>query len=141
MGAKRLDVVVQLKARSEEKAQRAFGEALGQVAKAKAAVEEAHRQAQRDHRGQGSAAEWMMVDAARGRSLQVLRSTQKVLDQANVAAEKKRALYTQAHQATEVVRRVADVRRAEDVFEENKKEARTLDELTLQRFVRGKTGT
>lgn len=132
----RLDVVVKVKAREEEKCLEAMAGALRQVEAAKAALQQAEDEANRDLLGCGVAADFCVYEAARARALEVVKRARAVLDAAKQAAEDTRVAWMTARTQADAVRRVADARRAEVHQLNEVRERRTADDLTLLRYAR-----
>jgi flagellar protein FliJ len=125
----RLDAVVTVRERSEEKALRQVVEA---EARAKTAAEkaEALRAATLvDHRRTADAATWELLETAHVRAISDARRAQKDAEQAQAQVGQVRLVYTAAHQQAEVVRRVADARREEAQKEIDRAEDKQLDEV------------
>lgn len=125
----RLDSVVQVRERDEDKALRQVVDA---ETKAKVAAERAEalkKAAQHDARKAGDAATWEMLESAHVRALSDARRAQKDAEKSQAEVAKVRVLYTAAHQKAEVVRRVADSRREEERRTIERGEEKVLDEV------------
>jgi flagellar export protein FliJ len=124
----RLDVVVKVKERAEEKAGLELARAETAVRTAKDKLELASERAAQDHRGRGDVSQWELSEAAHHRALLDKSKAQKELESTQKAAVVVRAHYVGAHRAAEVVRRVADARREEISRELTRAEDKQLDE-------------
>jgi flagellar export protein FliJ len=125
----RLDSVVQVREREEDKVLRQVVDA---EAKAKVAAEKAEilkKLAQLDARKAGNAATWEMTETAHVRALADARRAEKDVERSQQEVAKVRVLYTAAHQRAEVVRRVAETRRDEERRELERVEGKALDEV------------
>ncbi|MBL8918629.1 MAG: hypothetical protein JNJ54_07215 [Myxococcaceae bacterium] len=129
----RLDVVVKVKQREQDRRLERFSNDLRQVEAAKEALQQAQHAANTDNRVTGLAAVWSLEEAARQRAVAQVQSAKARLDEASKAAETSRGEWAKARNSAEAVRRVADARRDEVVRELNRKETRALDELALLR--------
>ncbi|MEW5738158.1 MAG: hypothetical protein AB1938_04495 [Myxococcota bacterium] len=132
----RLDVVVKVKAREEERRLEAMADGQRRVEAAKAALRAAEAQAARELSGSCVAADFCVYDTARARALELVKRARQELVSAERAAEASRVAWATARSQTDAVRRVADTRRAEVLQLAEKKERRSEDELTLLRFAR-----
>lgn len=133
MVAVRLDVVVKVKQREEDRRLERFSSDLRVVEDAKHALQRAEDAARRDNRVTGLAAVWSLEEAARQRAVAQLATARETLSQAAKVAEQSRAEWARARNSAEAVRRVADARREEVVRELDRRESRALDELALLR--------
>lgn len=124
----RLDSVVQVKERVEEKAGQALARAESAVTVARARVEAARRAAAQDFRSRADISQWEVTELAHHRAMTDAKKAQKDLEALQKSALVVRASYLSAHQSAEVVRRVADSRREEAVRELNRVEDKALDE-------------
>ncbi|MDP1830391.1 MAG: flagellar FliJ family protein [Archangium sp.] len=124
----RLDSVVQVKERAEDRAGQALARAESAVTAARAKVEEARRAASQDYRSRADVSQWELTELAHHRALTDAKKAQKDLEALQKSALTVRASYITAHQSAEVVRRVADSRREEAVRELNRVEDKALDE-------------
>ncbi|MCC6335741.1 MAG: flagellar FliJ family protein [Myxococcales bacterium] len=132
----RLDVVVKVKAREEDKRLEAMAQAVRQVEVARAALRDAQAQADRDLSGCGVAADFCVYEAARARALEAVKRARLAVGAAVKAVESTRAAWVTARSQTDAVRRVADTRRAEVQQLADRQERRASDDLTLMRFAR-----
>jgi flagellar export protein FliJ len=132
----RLDTVVTVKERAEEKAGQDLVKAEAAVERARIEVEDAKRQAARDHRGRTDASNWEMTEAAHHRALTQAQNAQRHLEALQKSAALLRSQYVNAHRAAEVVRRVATSRREEVAREADRVETKALDEASALLFVR-----
>ena len=124
----RLDAVVQVKERVEEKAGQALARAESAVIAGKVKVEEARRAASQDFRSRSDISQWEMTELAHHRAIADAKKAQKDLEALQKSAQTVRAAYVSAHQSAEVVRRVATSRREEATRELNRVEDKALDE-------------
>ena len=133
----RLDSVVQVKERVEEKAGQALARAESAVSAAKTKVEEARRTAAQDFRARSDISQWELTELAHHRAISDAKKAQNDLETLQKSALTVRAAYVSAHQSAEVVRRVARSRREEATLELNRKEDKALDEAaSLMHFRR-----
>jgi len=131
-----LDTVVRLREREEEKAAQSVAKAESAVRLAVERRDEAHARQMQDDRARRDVSDWETSELAHHRALADEKSAEKELEQARRTASQVRATYTSAHQRAEGVRRVADARRQESIREENRVEAKQLDEVASLRFNR-----
>jgi flagellar export protein FliJ len=124
----RLDVVVQVKERAEEKAGLALAKAETAVRTAQDRLEAARLSARVDHRARGDVSQWEMQELAHRRALADVSKASKEVDSLKKSAETVRAHFVNANRAAEVVRRVADSRRDELTKEAARNEDKQLDE-------------
>lgn len=125
----RLDAVVRVREREEEKALLKVAEA---EKVAKLAAERAHAlklATKTDHRRMADAATWEMLESAHTRALTDARKAEKDAERLAGEVTKVRLVYTSAHQRAEVVRRVAETRRDEQRRELERTEDKALDEV------------
>lgn len=132
----RLDTVVRLREREEERAAQEVVKAETMVRAAEERRAQAHARQMQDFRGRHDVSHWEAQELARNRALADEKKAEKEVEQAKQAASQVRAQYVSAHQRAEVVRRVADGRRQEATREENRLEARALDEVATLAFIR-----
>jgi flagellar export protein FliJ len=124
----RLDTVVEVKERVEEKAGQALARAESAVTTAKEKVEEARRAASKDFRVRSDISQWEITELAHHRAIADSKKAQKDLEALQQSAQAVRTAYVGAHQSAEVVRRVATSRREEAMRELNRVEDKALDE-------------
>jgi flagellar export protein FliJ len=124
----RLDVVVQVKERAEEKAGVSLAKAESVVTTAKQKLELARQAASNDTRTRSDISLWEMTELAHQRALTDAQKAQKELETAQKSAAQFRASYLNAHRNAEVVRRVADSRRDELTKEMTRAEDKQADE-------------
>ena len=124
----RLDSVVQVKERVEEKAGQALARVEIAVTAAKSKMEEAKQAASQDFRTRADISQWEVTELAHHRAITDAKKAQKDLEALQKSAQVVRATYISAHQSAEVVRRVATSRREELTREMNKAEDKALDE-------------
>ncbi|MFT3709068.1 MAG: flagellar FliJ family protein [Archangium sp.] len=135
----RLDVVVQVKERVEEKAGLALAKAETAVRSAQDRLEVAKQNAKADHRARGDVSQWEMQELAHRRALSDVSKANKEVESLKKSAETVRAHFVNANRAAEVVRRVADARRDELMKEQARNEDKQLDEAASMLWFR-KTG-
>jgi flagellar export protein FliJ len=130
----RLDKLVRLRERMED-------DALVHLARAQQELEEAHQRlesaesaALADGRARDSAALWELEEAAHRRALQGLRLVRGEVASLARKHEVATSGYREAHQDAEVVRRVAERKRAEQAREQGRRERRAVDEIATLRF-------
>ncbi|HEY0707013.1 MAG TPA: hypothetical protein VGG33_09455 [Polyangia bacterium] len=127
--ATRLDVVVKLRERDEEKARLALADSERAAKAAAEAARRAAEQARKDHRAAGTAADWQMHDLAHGRALHEAAEAEKAAGAADQHLVKTRNHYSSAYKRAETIRRVAETRRSELVAEIEGRERKELDEI------------
>lgn len=132
----RLDSVVKVKEVVEEKAGVALAHAETAVTAARTRVEDARRLASQDFRARSDISQWEVAELAHHRAISDAKKAQKDLEAAQKSAAVVRTQYVSAHQAAEVVRRVATSRRDEAIRELNRVEDKALDEAASLLFVR-----
>lgn len=132
----RLDAVVKVREREEDKAAQTMAKAESAVRAAQQKLDAAHERSMVDHRSKNDVSQWEVQELAQRRALADERVAQKELVAVQRAAVEVRHLYTKAHQQAEVVRRVADARREEQARDEARKETKQLDEVASLLFVR-----
>ncbi|BDG08003.1 flagellar export protein FliJ [Anaeromyxobacter paludicola] len=136
----RLDKLVKLRDRSEETALAHLARAQASLSRARENLEGALTRARSDERSAGQAALWMLVEAAHTRDLHGVRIAEQAVASAADGEARARASYGDARQQAEVVRRIADRKRAELVKEEERRERKVLDELATIRFGTARAG-
>jgi flagellar export protein FliJ len=127
--ATRLDVVVKLRERDEEQARAALAESERAAKAAAEAARRAAEQTRKDSRTSGSAALWVMHDAAHGRALHDAAEAEKVSGAADQHLVKSRSQYSSAYKRAETIRRVAETRRSELIAEIEGRERKEFDEI------------
>jgi flagellar biosynthesis chaperone FliJ len=127
--ATRLDVVVRLRERDEEKARTDLADSERAAKAAAEAARLAAEHARKDSRGAGSAALWQLHDAAHGRALHEAAEAEKAAGAADQHLVKSRNHYSFAYKKAETIRRVAATRRSEIVAEIEGRERKELDEI------------
>ncbi len=125
----RLDAVVQVRERAEEKALTTLGQAETKATLAADKAAQLRQASLTDHRAKNDVASWELVEVAHHRSLIDARRAQKDAEQAKLELVKVRSSYTVAHQQAEVVRRVAEARKTEQLADANRAEGKDLDEV------------
>jgi flagellar export protein FliJ len=132
----RLDSVVKVKEVVEEKAGVELARAETVVTNARHKVVEALRLASEEFRARADISQWEVAELAHHRAISDAKKAQKDLEAAQKSAAVVRTHYVSAHQAAEVVRRVATNRREEAERELNRVEDKALDEAASLLFVR-----
>lgn len=132
----RLDVVVKVKQREQDRKLESFADALGTWRTARQAVEIETRHASVPQCEAGTAADWQLTDSVRAQALRRLDEAQVRFDAAEGAVSDAREAYAVARGRTESVQRLAQTRSLERRGELEKGEARANDELTLLEFAR-----
>ncbi len=132
----RLDTVVKVKEHVEEKAGLALARAEAAVSAAHVKVEDARRLASQDFRVRADISQWEVAELAHHRAISDAKKAQKELEVLQKSAAVVRTQFVSAHQAAEVVRRVATHRRDEALHEMNRIEDKALDEAASMLFVR-----
>ncbi|MBL8911115.1 MAG: flagellar FliJ family protein [Archangium sp.] len=132
----RLDVVVKVKERAEEKAGQALANAERAVRSAQERLEVAKARTSQDSRARADVSQWAVQELAHHRALLDANKAKQEVDQLKKAAETVRAHYVSANRAAEVVRRVADARRDELMKEAARNEDKQLDEAASMLWFR-----
>lgn len=132
----RLDTVVEVKERLEDRAVEALARAESAVSSAKQRAEAARQLAQKDFRSRASLAQWEVTELAHHRAVNDAKKAEKELVALQRSAQTVREAYVKAHQQAEVVRRVAESRRTELLLEMNRAEDKLLDEAASLLFFR-----
>lgn len=132
----RLDTVVEVKQRAEDKAAQSLAKAEAVVHQAATKVAEAQARAAQDFRARADISQWDITELAHHKALTDARKAQRELETAKKSAATVRVEYVNAHQAAEVVRRVAENRREELQRELNRAEDKALDEAASLLFFR-----
>lgn len=132
----RLDVVVKVKERAEEKAGLALAKAETAVRSAQDRLEVAKARTTHDGRARADVSQWAVQELAHHRALLDANKAKQEVDQLKKAAETSRAHFVTANRAAEVVRRVADARRDELTKEAARNEDKQLDEAASMLWFR-----
>jgi flagellar export protein FliJ len=135
--ATRLDAVVQLRERDEDRARKELSQAQRLARAAESALEQARRRASTDERGRGTAADWLLADVAHTRALVEARQAEHQARAAQEQLGARRHQFTTAHARAEAIRRLAETRRAEIVRDIESRERKALDEAAILAFGRG----
>jgi flagellar export protein FliJ len=134
--ATRLDVVVKLRERDEERAQTLLADSERAAKAAREQAAAAHERARHDGRKAASAADWMMLDAAHGRARMEAANAEQAANAADEHLSASRHHYSSAYQRAETIRRVAEARRSEIIAEAETRERKELDEIAVLRYAR-----
>lgn len=134
--ATRLDAVVKLREKDEERARLELAEAQRQAAAAERAAAAARDRAKQDLRARGSAAEWELTELGHFRALRDAAVAERTAQAASQKVVASRQSWGTAYKKAESMRRVADARRAEIVSEIETKERKELDEIGTQIYLR-----
>lgn len=132
----KLDVVVKVKAREEERRLELLAAAQRQVVAARKALRDAEAQADAELTTCGRAADFCVYEVARARALEVVKRARTALDVALQGEATARAAWVMARSQVDAVRRVADARRTEVRQLAETRERKSVDDLTLLRFAR-----
>ena len=135
--ATRLDVVVKLRERDEERTRTLLADSERAAKQAALQAAAAREKARQDGRKSGSAAEWMLLDAAHGRARQEAANAEQAAGAAEAQLAASREQYSTAYQRAETVRRIADARRAEIIAAEALRERKELDDIAVLRHALG----
>ena len=125
----RLDPLVKLRGRVEEKAQVVLAEAGRDVAEARQTLAEAEVRMHRETRVAGRACEWEMAEFARAKVVEEVKAAADEVTRAKSREEQARTAYLSAHQSVEVVRRAAERKRGDIVREANTAENKENDSV------------
>ncbi|MFO0599115.1 MAG: flagellar FliJ family protein [Myxococcaceae bacterium] len=132
----RLDVVVQVKERAEDKAGVELAQAERAVTAAKSRFESARATASMDFRSRSDISQWEVTELAHHRALSDANKARREFEELQKAATMKRSDWLAMHRAAEVVRRVAENRKHEWLVEESRQEDKVLDEAASLLFFR-----
>lgn len=132
----RLDAVVKLREKDEEKVRIELAEAQRAATAAQTAAAAARARARADERGGGMAALWDLAEHAHFRALREAAHAEKLAAAAGERLTTTRQKYATAYKKAETIRRVANARRAEIVAEADSKERKELDEIGTLLYVR-----
>jgi flagellar biosynthesis chaperone FliJ len=135
----RLDAVVKVRERDEERALEKLVEARRAAQASQQQLEAARRQALRDERSGGPAFEWDMVELAHRKALTDVRAAEQRVKTATRAESLARDGHVAAHSRAEAVRRVAEARREELIQEQERIERRRTDELAALQYAHRRT--
>jgi flagellar biosynthesis chaperone FliJ len=130
----RLDPVIKLEEKNEERRLLDMAAAGRKVKSAEEALTGARREAQTDHRRPARAVDWLLAEIAHTRALHDVRTAEHEVQSASAAEGTSRALYAEAHSKAESLRRAAQARVDEIVAARSKSEAREMDDLGLVSF-------
>ena len=133
----RLDPVIKLEERTEQRRLLELAEAGRNVSSAREALTDAQIAATTDHRRTSTALDWQLAELAHTRALHEVRSAEHAVQSATEAVGASRALYAKAHSKAEALRRVSDARAGEIIAQRQKADSREMDELGLLRFAGG----
>lgn len=134
--AGRLDRIVRLREDEEEKARKEWAQRLQVADSAHELVESLKKRLDRSAAAAQTAGLWEIHEAAEHRLRLLIRKATEMLAKALEAAERSRLEHVASRQRTEVVRRVADVRREERRAEDRRLENRRMDEVGMMLFAR-----
>jgi flagellar export protein FliJ len=134
--AVRLDVVVKLREREEDRARRELAEAQRQADQALRALSDVQQRLHAGPRERGSAAEWLLADTAAVRAREDIKRAEVVVRTADQKLGVSRKSYAGVHARVEVMRKVADSRRGEIVAEAEASERKAQDENARLLFLR-----
>jgi flagellar export protein FliJ len=134
--AVRLDVVVKLREREEDRARRELAEAQRQSDQALRTLTDLQQRQYTGPRERGSAAEWLLADTAAVRAREDVRRAEVVVRSADQKLGATRKSYVGVRARVEVMRKVADSRRDELVAEADASERKAQDENARLLFLR-----
>jgi flagellar export protein FliJ len=134
--AVRLDVVVKLRERDEERARRELAEAQQHAQSAASALDEVQRRSRTGERTRGTAADWLLADTAAVRAREDIRRAELVVRTADQKLGASRQRYAGVHARVEVMRKVADARRGDIVAEAEAVERKSEDESARLLYLR-----
>ena len=133
----RLDTVVKLKEREEERARRELADATSVAVKAKEKVAQAHEAAMVEGpRKKVKAALWEMVELSHQRALVQVAQAQAQANVANEGQEAARLKHLAARGKAEAVRRAASAKHEEADSEDRRQERKVLDDVASVLFWR-----
>jgi flagellar export protein FliJ len=134
----RLDPLVGIRKRTEETALTVLATARRALGTAQEKLAGAIAQARVDYRDQDDSAFWIVEEAAHRRALQVASSARLDVSRAAAGEAAAQAGYGEARKQAEVVRRVADRKRADYLKGLAKLELRRFDEMGAVAFQRAR---
>jgi len=134
----RLDRLVQLRERSEDRALSNLARAREILGRAQQSLSRAVAAASADNRAEADAAQWAVEEAAHARALQTVHRERGQVTQAAAGEAVAREGYVSARQQAESARRVAERKRADILRGLAKADARRLDEIGTMAFNRGR---
>jgi flagellar export protein FliJ len=132
----RLDAVVKIRERDEDTARIQLSEDQRKQLAAVQALAEAKERARHDARTSGRAMDWDLADRAHQRALLDARLAEHAVNAASEKVGSSRDKYVAAYAKAEAMRRVVETRRADIVKENEKAEAKRLDEMATLLFAR-----
>jgi flagellar export protein FliJ len=132
----RLDAVVKLRERDEDKARRDLADAQRHAQAADQALRDAESKARHDARARGTAAHWELADHAHARALVEARQAERAANAATERLGSSRTHYAGVRARAEAARRIVEVRRAEVVSQAESAERKQLDEIATLLFTR-----
>jgi flagellar biosynthesis chaperone FliJ len=130
----RLDPVIKLEEKNEERRLQEMAAAARQRQSAEEALSGAKRAATTDHRHLAPAMDWQLAEIAHTRALHDVRTAEHAVKSATASEASSRKLYTAAHSKAEALRRVAQARVDEIIAAREKTETREMDEVGLVLF-------
>jgi flagellar export protein FliJ len=134
----RLDPLVRIRKRTEDGALSVLATARRALGLAQERLAGAIRDSRQDYRDQDDSSFWMVEEAAHGRALQVASTARLDVSRAAAGEAAAREGYGEARRQAEVVRRVAERKRADTLRGLAKLELRRLDELGTVAFQRAR---
>ncbi|MBX7114000.1 MAG: flagellar FliJ family protein [Myxococcaceae bacterium] len=129
----RLDAVVRIRERQEERAEKALAAANSHAVKTEERATALRQVAARDHRQGSSASHWDIVERAHTRALSEARAADKAVEAAKKNVVAAQGVQQHAYKQAEVVRHAVQAKRAEMTREAARKETRELDEIASLR--------
>ncbi len=127
--ATRLDAVVKLREKDEERARRELADAQRNAVAAETAAAAARDRAKQDLRGRGSAAQWELTEIGHFRALRDAAVAERAAHAAGEKVVATRQNWGAAYKKAESMRRVAEARRDEIIAEAETKERKEFDEI------------
>jgi flagellar export protein FliJ len=134
----RLDPLVKLKERAEERARRNLAKASQDLALIQSKLDQLRQLAAKDSQVSGSAADWELRDVAHARALSDIRKAEEGVAAAARREQTAREAYGAAYRELDAIRRAAEARRSELMLELETRERKELDELGQSAFTRKK---
>jgi flagellar biosynthesis chaperone FliJ len=130
----RLDPVIKIEEKNEERKLHEMAAANRKVKSAEEALLGARDAARTDHRRSATATDWLLAEIAHTRALSDVRNAERAVKSATVEEGASRVAYTAAHSKAEALRRVAQARVDEILTARAKAESRELDDIGLVTF-------
>lgn len=130
----RLDVVVELRERSAQRALESLASAQREVASARSDVELARQRLLQDERQAGNADFWALADVAQGRARTAVKVAEHRVSELERVAAQAHEIAAHAERQRQAMERAAESQRSRVHAEHQRKERRVTDELAVVMF-------